>query len=191
MAEQASQLSDVTAVMGQRDVAQGAEMLHTADEITTVSDVVRALSKSDLQHGLSLAGIAGQLATVSDVVDNLQMPVLSAFLGEASGQLRDLAVSSLLRANDTRDLAGLLRRTGRTVAGYGTTEMAEGLVRLAASEDFAVQSAQLTSAGADQVAEGVAALALAQGARDAAQALVLEGVDQIAGGAQAIGASET
>ena len=184
-------LSDVTAVMGQRDVAQGAEMLNTAGEIATVSDVVRALSAGDMQHGLSLAGLAGQLATVSDVLDTLRMPVLSAFLDDTSGQLRDLAVSSLLRARDTRDLAGLLHRTGRTVAGYGTTEMAEGLVRLAASEDFAAQSAQLTSAGADQVAEGLAELALAQGARDAAQALVLEGVDQIAGGAQAIGASET
>jgi hypothetical protein len=105
-------------------------MLSTAGEITTVSDVVRALSAGDLQHGLSLAGIAGQLATVSGVLDTLQMPVLSTFLGVASGQLRDLAVSSLLRARDTRDLAGLLRRTGQTVAGYGTTEMAEGLVRL-------------------------------------------------------------
>jgi hypothetical protein len=152
---------------------------------------VRALSASDMQHGLSLAGIAGQLATVSDVMDSLQMPVLSAFLDDTSGQLRDLAISSLLRARDTQNLAGLIRRTSQTVAGYGTTEMAEGLVRLAASEDFAAQSAQLASEGADQVAEGLAELALAQGARNAAQSLVLDSVDQIAGGAQAIGASET
>lgn len=173
-AARVSQLSEVTAAMGERDMAQGEEMLETSENITALGQAVRLLSADELQHGLALAGLAGQLATASDVVDSLAMPVLAEFLSRSSRQLRGLAVDDLLRARGTRELAQEIRRSGSQVASFGSTEMAEGLLRMAASKGFADESVAMASTGAEQVAEGLAELALAQGAKEAAQTLAQE-----------------
>ena len=143
VSERAALLSETVAAAGVADMAQGAELLAASDDLAVMSAVVAGMSSEDLERGMDLAAIYGELSVVGDVVAALDMPVLAAFLEDRGDWLREIAVDDLLRYGATRALSEAMEETGQEVAGLGSGEVAEGLVRLAASEEMAARSEAL------------------------------------------------
>ena len=63
--ETMTELSDVVAIAGEMDIAQGSEALAAAQDIELQSDVVAALSSDDLERSMALGAIAGQIAVAA------------------------------------------------------------------------------------------------------------------------------
>lgn len=140
VADRAAVLSDVVSVAGVIDMAEGIDLLATSDDIEVQSALVGLMSEEDLGIGMQLAAIAGRMQAVSDVTETLGMPRLTVFLREQGAELEGIAEEAMLRSGATRALAAAMSATGANVADLGANEMAEGLTRLAAAEDVAIQS---------------------------------------------------
>jgi hypothetical protein len=187
VASRVASLSAIVAESGAADVAQGAEMLVAADDVGTVSAVVGLMSMADLDRGMELARISGELQAASRIVDKLKMPLLSAFLGDRSGTMCRLAVDNILLASATRALAAGMAATGKKLEDLSANEVAEGIVRLAASGALADRSAQLAADSKAHTAAGDQALADAAVLDKEAGEARSDAVDATARGAAAIG----
>jgi hypothetical protein len=110
VANRVASLSEIVAVAGASDIAQGAQMLAAADDVETTSAVIGVMSLVDLDRGMELARISGELQAAGALVEKLKMPLLSAFLGQRSGKLGEIAVDSILLASANRALARRRRR---------------------------------------------------------------------------------
>ncbi len=84
VADRLSVLSDVVAAAGVNDINQGAELIAAADDVNAVSAAVGLMTVDDLDKGLELGRISGELRILGKIVGKLEMPVLSAVLGERS-----------------------------------------------------------------------------------------------------------
>jgi len=118
-------------------VAEGAELLAASEDLEAIGAVVGLMTEEDLEIGLEIARTAGELWAVSDVVELLEMPVLSAFLEQRGESLQEVAVEIILQAAGTRALSQVLGATSAKVGDLGAGEVAEGLVRGAASQAMA------------------------------------------------------
>ena len=81
---------------GVDDLAEGAELLMAADDVDAMSAAVGLMGVGDLERGLELGRLAGELQTIGDVVDALEMPVLSAVLGDRGWRLQQIAVDVII-----------------------------------------------------------------------------------------------
>ena len=86
--EAMTELSDVVAIAGEMDIAQGSEALGAAQDIELQSDVVAALSSDDLERSMALGAIAGQIAVAAEIVYTLQLPELAIFLRDKGDELQ-------------------------------------------------------------------------------------------------------
>lgn len=98
-------------------------MLMASEDVEAMSALVGLMSLGDLDRGLELGRMAGELGTISDVVDTLEMPVLSAVLGDRGRRLQEIAVDVILRAAATQGLADLMDATGQQLAEMGIEEI--------------------------------------------------------------------
>ena len=105
-------LGDVVAAAGISDVAQGAELISTSEDIELIGAVVGAISEDDLERGLEIARVSGELSAASVVVARVGMPVLAAFLADRGDQLLGVSVDAIVRAGGTRAIARALADTG-------------------------------------------------------------------------------
>jgi hypothetical protein len=151
-----TRLSRLVAEAGATDVAEGAAALAASEDIEVQSSVVRALGADDLQRGRGLGAIAGQLAVASEAVAARDMPVFAAFLEDTGERLHDLAVDAIVRAGAARALAKAMAATGAKIGEFAANEVAEGLVRLAASDAAAERSGEFAALGAEAAARGAA-----------------------------------
>ena len=165
VATRVASLSEIVAESGAADVAQGAEMLVAADDVETVSAVVGVMSLADLDRGMELARVSGELQAASRIVDKLKMPLLSAFLDDRSGKMGQMAVDNILLASATRALAAAMAATGKKLEDLSATEVAEGIVRLAASDALAERSDELAAESGDSAAAGLRQAQRGGGAR--------------------------
>jgi hypothetical protein len=182
VAEKMATLGQVAAAAGAADVAQGAEMLATSEDIAVMSGIVRALSAKDLERGLATARIAGEFAAVGDLAKRMGMPVLAAFVTDRSNKLRSISVENLLSYSGTRALSEAMALTGARVGDLGVGEVAEGITRLAVAGRIAERSDELAEEGAAQAYEGSVEMGAGEEITDAARAEALKGVGQIAEG---------
>ena len=141
-AERMQDLSDIVGAAGVVDVAQGVDMLLKGGNVRAMGAIVGLMSREELERGLELARLAGELWTVSDVVGVLDMPVLAEFLHDRGMHLQAIATDQLLRYTGTRALAGAIKQEGKAIEALGAGEIAEGAVRMAASEAAAERSAR-------------------------------------------------
>jgi hypothetical protein len=163
------------------------EMLVAADDVETVSAVVGVMSLADLDRGMELARISGELQAASRIVDKLRMPLLSAFLDDRSGKMGQMAVDNILLASATRALAAAMAATGKKLEDLSATEVAEGIVRLAASGALADRSETLAAESGDSAAAGLDKLNAAGELEDAAGRARGEAMDATARGGAALG----
>jgi hypothetical protein len=161
-----------------------------SDDLSVMSAIVAGMSADDLEEGMELAGISGQLVAASDVLEELDMPILSAFLYDRGEWLREIAVNNMLRFGATRALSEAMAETQEQIEELGTDEVNEGLTRMALSEDAAIASEELAAAGARLAAEGLAEIAAARAMGEASAELAVEGIAQVAEGAADLGESE-
>ena len=117
------------------------------------------------------------------------MPLLSAFLDDRSGKIGQMAVDNILLASATRALAAATAATGKQIGDLSATEVAEGIVRLAASEALAERSSQLAAESGDSAATGYDELVTAGVLHEAAGKARGESFDAGARGAAALGAA--
>jgi hypothetical protein len=160
-----------------------------ADDVDAMSAAVGLMSLGDLDRGLELGRLAGELQTIGDVVDALEMPVLSAVLGDRGWRLQQIAVDVILRAAAERSLSALMEATGIQIAELGANEMDEGVLRLAASQVAAERAGELAAAGLLMGMQGKVELAAAAEDADLAAEIAAEGVTAVAAGAAEFGAA--
>jgi hypothetical protein len=143
------------------------------------------MSEADLEHGLELARLSGELRVVGSIVDRMAMPTLSTFLHGRSKRVDKLAERAILRSTGTRALAAALAATGADLADLSADDVAQGIVRMAASDAMAEAGDELFVRGIGTQLRGAdeveSAVQLGRAARGAAATAVAEGV---AGGAE-------
>jgi hypothetical protein len=181
----------VVAEAGVRDIAQGAALLATSEDIGVMSALVRSMGAGDLDAGLAVSRVGGELAAVARLVERLDMPVLAAFLEDRGDLLRDLSVDTLLRYVGARALSSAMAGAGGRVAELGIGEVAEGATRMIAGERLADASDDLAAEGAAQAVLGVAELEVGAEAGAAARAEAVAGVAEMVDGAAKVGAAAT
>lgn len=191
VADRLSTLANIVAEAGVNDLAEGAEMLLASDDVQAMSAAVGLMSLGDLDRGLELSRMAGELQTISDVVDALDMPVLSAVLGDRGQQLQEIAADVILRAATERSLAALMEATGLQIAELGEAEMDEGVLRVAASELAAERAGELAAAGFLLELRGAAELEDAADDADLAADIAAAGIAEVSEGAADLGSAET
>jgi hypothetical protein len=162
-------------------------MLVAADDVETASAVVGVMSMVDLDRGMELARVSGELQAASRIVDKLRMPLLSAFLDDRSGKLGQMAVDNILLASANRALAAAMATTGKKLEDLSATEVAEGIVRLAASGALAERSDELAAESGDSAASGLDKLNAAEEFENAAGRARSEAIDASARGGAALG----
>jgi hypothetical protein len=189
VADRVSSLSKIVAESGAADVAQGAQMLVAAEDVETVSAVVGVMSMTDLDRGMELARISGELQAASKIVEKLQFPLLSAFLDDRSGKISQMAVDNILLASATRALAAGMAATGKTLEDLSATEVAEGIVRLAASGALAERSDELAAESGDSASSGYDKVTAAEELETAAGRARSEAIEKSARGGAALGAA--
>ena len=187
VANRVASLSKIVAESGAADVAQGAEMLVAAEDVETVSAVVGVMSLADLDRGMELARFSGELQAASRIVNKLQMPLLSAFLDDRSGKMGKMAVDNILLASATRALAAAMAATGQKLEDLSATEVAEGIVRLAASGALAERSDELAAESGDSASAAYDKLNAAEELEGAAGRARSEAIDASARGGAALG----
>ncbi len=136
-----AELSDVVAIAGGLDLAQGSEALAAAQDIELQSDAVAALSSDDLERSMALGAIAGQIAVASEIVYSMQMPELAIFLPDKGDELHALAVDGVKRFGFSRVLAESMLETSNQIGVLGANEMLEGMAR----QDMADAMAELAN----------------------------------------------
>jgi hypothetical protein len=103
--------------------------------------------------------------------------------------LNDWAVGSILRASGTRALAAAMAASGHDLAGLGENEVAEGIVRLAASEALSERSDELAVEGFETMVAGAEEVETAAGLGDRSRAAEATGIAEATEGAAALGAA--
>lgn len=189
VASRVGTLSEVVAASGVADVAQGAEMLVAAEDVATVSAVVGVMSLTDLDRGMELARISGELQAAGSLVEKLKMPLLAAFLGDRSGKVSQIAVESIMLASANRALAAATAVTGKQLTELSANEVAEGIVRLAASEALAEGSKAMAEESGNLAATGRDEVVMADQLDTAAGQIRADAVDAGARGAASLGAA--
>ena len=126
---------------------------------------------------------------IGKVVDALEMPVLSAVLGNRAAKLEEIAVRTIVRVAATRSLSQVMAATGQKIAGMGAQEMEEGAIRLVAVAVAEERSNELAAASAALLVRGVVTAEVAGAAADVARGAARVGVSQVEQGAAKIGAS--
>jgi hypothetical protein len=187
VANRIGSLSAIVAESGAADVMQGAEMLVAADDVETASAVVGVMSMVDLDRGMELARVSGELQAASKIVDKLKMPLLSAFLDDRSGKIGQMAVDNILLASANRALAAAMAATGKKIEDLSATEVAEGIVRLAASDALAARSSQLAAESGDSASSAYDKLQAAGDLETAAGRARSEAIGASALGGAALG----
>jgi hypothetical protein len=187
VANRVGSLSAIVAESGAADVMQGAEMLVAADDVETASAVVGVMSMVDLDRGMELARVSGELQAAAKIVEKLRMPLLSAFLDDRSGKIGQMAVDNILLASANRALAAGMAATGKKLEDLSATEVAEGIVRLAASDALAERSSQLASESGDSASSGYDKLNAAGELESAAGRARSEAIGDAAVGGAALG----
>ncbi len=142
--ETMTELSDVVAIAGEMDLAQGSEALAAAQDIELQSDVVAALSSDDLERSMALGAIAGQIAVAAEIVYTLQLPELAIFLRDKGDELHAIAVDGVKRFGAGRALSEAMLETSNQIGVLGANEMLEGMAR----QDMADAMADLADADA-------------------------------------------
>jgi hypothetical protein len=183
-------LSEVVSAAGVIDMVEGIDLLATSDDIEVQSALIGMMSEEDLDIGMQLAAIAGRMQAVSNVTKTLGMPRLTVFLREQGAELERIAEEAMLRSGATRALAAAMSATGANVADLGANEMAEGLTRLAAAEDIAIQSEELAGAGAADLITGAREVAAAEAMDEVAKDVAAEGMAEVAVGSAELGAAD-
>jgi len=172
-ADRVGHLSDVVAAAGAADVFEGAALLAASEDVTTMSALVGVMSAEDLEEGLNLARIAGEIRAAGEITKRLHLPVVASLLHRRSKKLDQLAVDAILRASGTRALAAALAATGTDLSELSAEEVAEGVVRLAASATLSDERDELAGQAVDLAYTGLSEMddaeALATAARDAAK----------------------
>lgn len=189
VAARVAQLSQVVGAAGEADIAQGAEMLATSEDIDVMAAVVGLMGEEDLERGLELARLSGELETVGEVMERMGMPVLAAFLADRGEILQDIAVEVVLRLGSTRALAQALAASGADIAALGRNEVGEGLVRIVAAEEAAAASDALAETSDELAERGVEGMMVAGAALGVAKKKARQGVAEIAEGAAELGAA--
>ena len=184
------QLSDAAAGQGLLDAAEGAEVLDVAEQVAAVSTLMAAVTADDMERGMFLASLSGQIRVAADVVDLMNMPILSAFLGQKGRQLRGLAVNEIGRAMAAAALSEGMEAMSDRLALLGMNEVAEGLRELDTSEALRDARDDAVSAGLETAAAGVAEMSAASAEARATQQLAGAGVVMVAQGSEEIGAAE-
>jgi len=175
-----SALSDAAARRGARDAAEGAATLSIADEVAAGGELAAALSTDDFRRGMELAGIAGQVQVAAELLRGVRQPMLGAFLGRTSHQLRDLAMDALSRATEGAIVAHGAEHLAGELAALGVTEMGEGQSEYATSEALGAASAEMAAAAVRSAAAGAAELAAAKAMSGMSQTLANDGADRAA-----------
>jgi hypothetical protein len=157
-----SALSDAAARRGARDAAEGAAALSMADEVAAGGVLAAAISTDEFRRGMELAGIAGQIQVAAELLDGVGQPMLAAFLGRTSHQLRVLATQALGRATEGAVVAHGAEHLASELAALGLTEMGEGRNEYATSEALGAASAEMAAAAVRSAATGAAELAAAK-----------------------------
>ena len=189
VADRVARIGAIVGAAGAQDVVQGAELLAEADDIETMSAVVGVMSAADLERGMELARLSGEMQAAGRIVARLQLPVLAGWLVDRGGVLNDWAVGSILRASGGRALATALAVTGVEIAALSENEVAEGIVRLAASEALAQRSGELALAGMGAMAVGTEEVERAGTLGEMSRAAAGEGLAEATEGAVALGAA--
>ena len=164
-------------------------MLAASDDIATISDIVGVMSEGDLEHGMKLARLSGELRAAGEIVNRLEMPILTKFLHGRSITLDNLAVNAVLRSSSTRVLSAAIAATGNNVADLSAREVAEGVVRMAASDALATRSEELGVEAIETAMTGVDELAAADELGQASRAAAAQGVAETATGSAELGAA--
>ena len=170
-AERHMLLSRIFGSSGLDDIAQGDALLAVSQELDLMSTLVSGMSSEDLNEGMELAAISGQVTAVGDLLTYLEMPIIANFLVGRGERLRHIAVQNLLRFSATHTMAQAMQKTSEDVAELGSNEVAEGRMRLAASQQFADESEALSQASLDMTAEGLANLAASEALERASRSL--------------------
>ena len=140
--EAMTELSDVVAIAGEMDIAQGSEALAAAQDIEIQSEVVAALSSDDLERSMALGAIAGQIAVAAEIVYTLQLP---EFLRDKGDELHAIAVDGVKRFGAGRALSEAMIETSNQIGALGANEMLEGMAR----QDMADAMADLADGDVD------------------------------------------
>jgi hypothetical protein len=189
VADRLETLSDVVAVAGVTDVAEGAAMLAESEDVGVMSALVGMMSEDDLEHGLELARLSGELETVSEIVDDLQMPVLAAFLAERSGRLHEMSIEQIRIAISTDGISQLLSASGTKIRDLGENEVDEGFTRLEVAEVAAEKSAAMSRAGDELAGQGIEKIIVAKEVGQAAREEAIAGAREISEGSAVVGAA--
>lgn len=187
MSRRTAALSDIVAQAGNVDFAEGVEMLATSEDLDVQSALVNSLGLDGLDTAMSISAIAGQLETVATVMAEWGMPILAAFLDEKQDELHDLAVEEIFKAAAMKALAESVKDSGAKVGALGANEMAEGLTRMAVSDDLAAHSNDLAADAMVHMAGGLAEMIEAEELHDAALDLAALGITGIASGSAELG----
>jgi hypothetical protein len=136
---------------------------------------------------MELARVSGELQAAGRIVEKLQMPLLSAFLGDRSGKMGQMAVDNILLASATRALAAAMAATGQKLEDLSATEVAEGIVRLAASDAMAERSDELAAESGDSASAAYDKLKAAEEFESASDRARGEAIEATARGGAALG----
>jgi len=153
----AKRMGEVGKIVGQagaRDVEEGVELLVASEDIEGMSALVGLLSMGDLERSMQLARLSGEMRMVGQIVTRLQMPVLAAFLDSRGDRLNQAAIEFVVRAAATRALSTAMQVTGGQIRELSVEEIAEGVVRLAASELIEQGTNDLAADAAQQAVRG-------------------------------------
>lgn len=123
VADRLATLSGVVAAAGVNDIGQGAELIMTSADVEAMSATVGLMTLDDLDKGLELGRLAGELQTLGNVVSELEMPVLSAVLGDRGLRLLEIATDTILRAAATRSLAELMMPQASALARWAPRKL--------------------------------------------------------------------
>jgi len=170
VAQRVARLSEVVGEAGARDAMEGVEMLVASDNIEAMSAMMGLMSLGDLEQGLALARISGEMRMAGDIVARLKMPVLAGFLSSRGEALNDTAIDQVVRSSATRVMGAALAVTGSDVRNLSENEIAEGLVRLAASAALQEEAGDLAVDAVGRAVIGEAEIEAAQDLAGAAAA---------------------
>ena len=189
MADRMAVVSDVVAVAGVIDMAEGAEMLAASDDVNVLSALVGMMSADDLEHGLELARLSGEMQTAGELVEAIKMPVLAEFLTKRSSRLHDMSLEQIRYAISTKAVSQLMADTGKKIEALGENEMEEGVTRLTVSAAVAEESAARARASKELAVQGLGEMVVGTAVGKAARAEAMEGAAEIADGSAAVGAA--
>jgi hypothetical protein len=184
-------VSDVAAVAGMVDVAEGMEALDAAEAVGQASRDALETSASDLTRGIDAAVVAGRAAAISkivadagidDIAEGAEMLAASDDLAVQSALVSSLGAEDLETSMDIAAISGQLDVVAQVVAQLDMPVLAEfledksmelqdlaidGIFRAGATRALAASVDATGSAvgelGANEIAEGLTRIAVSEG----------------------------